>query len=77
MMGAISGKRVVKPLHRSVLNTNTHIHTHRSCKEMDAVKLSHSEQHWFMKKRRERVARVGRGKMHMSLWVYLMLQDVL
>lgn len=74
MMGDIFGKGpMYSPPslleHLDVPNTNTHTHTYKSCKKMGVMKLSHSEQHWLIKKR-------GRRMMKMS-WEYLMLEDVL
>lgn len=53
MTGDISGKRANQSLKEHLCGpklTHTHTYTHKSCKEMDGIKRSHSEQHWIIKK---------------------------
>lgn len=78
MTGDISGKRANQSLKEHLGGpklTHTHTYTHKSCKEMDGIKRSHSEQHWIIKKAKGgKVAQVGRVKIQM-LWKSFLLQD--
>lgn len=68
MTGDISGKRANQSLKEHLGGpklTHTHTYTHKSCKEMDGIKRSHSEQHWIIKKSK------GGGKWHrLGGWRY-------